>query len=431
MERDLTQDLTKQYASLFERKDIRKVFTFFQDIYRSGKLREMTSFAVWEVMHRLGLFSKQDYLSFANHDAILLAEQDQSVEALDQEVAQFFVARGLRADRSAQNWKLLFTAPDATLFGSIYPNDFDLYRSEDGGDQVAFVHHFPEQIKSIFVSSRGDLLVAVRGSVYHSADHGATFEKVLDLGSPISFPRHNNAITETPDGSLYMGEYGNIFDKKGWRKLAFLYASTDGGKTWRKSDFLIAKGANKHVHIVQYNQVLNRLLVADGDNYKRLWISGPLNTFRFESPDFTATNRFHIQMGGYTAIAESDGKVIFGTDYQGGTNFLVETVDGKSFKKKIIPDPFRRSPIDNMLVRKSARGEEIWANLPYSTPHSKCLLMVSLDSGRSWEKVFEYNRSTHTLWLVSASARPSRTIYISVESADNHERVVYRITDQC
>lgn len=134
-------------------------------------------------------------------------------------------------------------------------------------------------------------------------------------------------------------------------------------------------------------------------------------------------------MGGYTSIVESDGKILFGTDYQGGTNFLVETADGVKFTKRIVPDPYRRSPIDNMVLRKSRKGQEIWANLPYSTANSKCLLMYTDDDGESWNKVIEYNRATHKAWILSSSNEASDVIYISVENSKDKNRVVYKIAD--
>ena len=64
MGRDLTSDLTKQYSTLFEKKGMKKIFSFARDVYKSGKLREIISFAVWEMFHKLGLFPKKDYLVF-------------------------------------------------------------------------------------------------------------------------------------------------------------------------------------------------------------------------------------------------------------------------------------------------------------------------------------------------------------------------------
>lgn len=428
MGRDLTSDLTKQYSTLFEKKGMKRLFSFVQDVYRSGKSREIVSFAVWEILHKLRLFPKKDYLVFDKREAIKLNGKNLLGSEFDATVTQFFASSGLHAAKCELNWKLLYSH-NGEIFGCLYPDDCDLYKSVDGGKTVTLVNRFPESIKSIFVSSQNTILVCLKGSLHKSSDHGRSFEKTLDLGSSISFFRFNNAITETPNNVLLAGEYGNIWDKTEWRKLAYLYSSSDDGKTWKKSDFLIQKRTNKHVHIVKYSRILNKVMVADGDNYKRLWLSDPLDGTNFEYPNWRSVNKFHIQMGGYTAVVESNGKILFGTDYQGGTNFLVETTDGKKFSKKIIPDPYRRSPIDNMVLRKSKAGEEIWANLPFSTASTKCLLMYTANNGKTWNKVFDYNRSTHTVWLINSSTEISDELYFSVEDIRNKDRVVYRIAD--
>lgn len=425
----MRRDLTKKYSTLFEKKGMKRIFSFVQDVYQFGKLREITSFAVWEILHKFGLFPKKDYLVFDKREAIKLNGKSPLGTQFDAATTQFFASNGLRAVKSELNWKLLYFH-NGEIFGCLYPDDCDLYKSVDEGKTAVFVNRFPESIKSIFVSSQNTIIICLKGSLYRSSDLGKTFEKTLDLGSHISFFRFNNAITETPNKVLMAGEYGNILDKTGWRKLAYIYISSDDGKTWKTSDFLIQMGANKHVHIVKYSRVLNKVMVADGDNYKRLWLSSSLNGSDPENPHWELVTKFHIQMGGYTAVVESDGKVLFGTDYQGGTNFIVETTDGKKYTKRIIPDPYRRSPIDNMVLRKSKTGEEIWANLPFSTANTKCLLMYTADNGKSWNRVFEYNRSTHTVWLINSSTNTSDELYFSVEDLSSKNRVVYRITDK-
>jgi len=422
-------DLTKQYSLLFQKKGMKRVFSLAQDVYKFGKFREIVSFAVWEVFHKLGLFPKKDYLIFNNREAITLENEKLAGLEFDEKITQFFESRGLNATRCDHNWKLLYTNNKGEIFGCLYPDDCDLYKSIDGGKSIIFVKRFQEDIKSIFISSQNTIFVCVKGSVYKSSDNGVSFKKTLDLGSPISFFRFNNAMTETPNKTLAIAEYGNIYDKNGWKKLAYLYYSSDDGETWKKSDFLIRKGTNKHVHIVKYSRLLNKLMMADGDNYKKLWLSDSLDVSDAENPNWKPVNRFHIQMGGYTSVVESDGRIFFGTDYQGGTNFIVESTDGQKFTKKIVPDPYRRSPIDNMVLRKSKKGNEIWANLPFSTPNTKCLLMYTADHGESWNKVLEYNRSTHTVWLVSSSNEIADTLYFSVEDSKNNTRVVYKLAD--
>jgi hypothetical protein len=422
-------DLTKQYSGFFAKNGVKKLFSLVQDIYKFGKFRELVSFAVWEAYHKLGLFPKKDYLSFNNAEAIALENEKLASLEFDDRVNQYFGSRGLSATRCDHNWKQIYINNNGEIFGSLYPDDCDLYKSVDGGKSVVFVYKFPESIKSLFISSQNTIFVCVQGSMYRSSDNGASFRKTLDLGSPISFFRSNNAMTESPNKELWAGEYGNILEKNGWRKLAYLYHSADDGETWQVSDFLIQKGINKHVHIVKYSKLLNRLMVADGDNYKKLWISGPLDTFDFENPTWIPITKYHIQMGGYTAVVENDEKIFFGTDYQGGTNFIVETTDAKKYTKKIVPDPYRRSPIDNMLLRRSKKGSEIWANLPFSAPGTRCLLMYSDDGGSSWNKVFDYSRSTHSVWLISSSKETTDSVYISVQNQKTNARVVYKLVD--
>jgi hypothetical protein len=424
------RELTRRHALLFERKGVKNPFSFVRDVYKYGKTRELASFAVWELFHKLGLFPKQDYLKFDNSEALTLGNERLNGSDLGERMDRFFRSRGLSMNRSDHNWKRLFISNHREFFGCLYPNDEDLYRSMDNGKSIAFVKRFPEAIKSIFVSSHNTIFVCVKGAVYKNSDRGDSFEKLFDLGSSESFFRHNNAMTETPDGTLIIGEYGNVWDKNGWRQLAYLYLSSDDGETWDRSDFLIRRGTNKHVHLVKYSRLFNKIFMADGDNYKKLWVSDSLNSSDLMNPNkWKPVNRFHIQMGGYTSIVESDGKILFGTDYQGGTNFIVETRDGEKFDKKIVPDPYRRSPIDNMVVRKSKTGNEIWAVLPYSTSGTKCLLMYTTNGGESWNKVIEYTRGTHGVWLINSSNESADELYFSVESLKNSDRVVYKIAD--
>jgi hypothetical protein len=191
------------------------------------------------------------------------------------------------------------------------------------------------------------------------------------------------------------------------------------------------QGINKHVHVVKYSHLLNQLFVADGDNKKKLWISAPLNVRDWQTRnDWNVVNRFHIQMGGYTSVVETDEEIIFGTDYQGGTNFLVSTNDGRKYTIRVLPDPYRRSPIDNMVQRKSQSGQEIWANLPYCDKKTKSLLMCSPDGGKQWWKVLEYNWSTHRVSLVSSSTSVARDLYVSVQNVKQGDVTVYRISDK-
>lgn len=425
------RELTRRYALVFEKKGVKNPLSFVHDIYKSGKSRELVSFIAWELFHKLGLFPKKQYLKFNNSEVLRFDDESLGGLEFSERIDQFFRSRGLGIVSSDHNWKLLFiNNNNKEIFGCLYPDDRDLYKSTDHGESIIFIKKFPERIKSIFISSQNTIFVCVKGAVYKSSDGGDSFKKSLDLGSPESFFRYNNAMTETPDSTLIIGEYGNIWDKNGWRKLAYLYFSSDEGETWDRSDFLIKEGINKHVHLVKYSRLFNKIFMADGDNYKKLWASRALNSSDLQNPDnWKPVNRFHIQMGGYTSVIETDEKILFGTDYQGGTNFIVETTDGERFNKRIVPDPYRRSPIDNMVQRKSKHGNEIWANLPFSTSGSRCLLMYTANGGESWNKVIEYSRSTHKVWLISSSNEIADELYFSIENLQNDDRVVYKVVD--
>jgi BNR/Asp-box repeat protein len=422
-------DLTKQYSFLFEKKGGKQLISFVYDVYKSGKLREIFSFILWELFHRARLFSKNNYLKFNPGEAITLENTKISSFDFDEEIGCFLGKRELSATRSDHNWKLLYFGNPGEILGCLYPDDCNLYKSTDNGKSIISIKRFPQRIKSIFISSQNTIFVCTEGFIYKSSDDGASFTKSLDLGSTESTFRFNNAMTEAPNRVLILGEYGNVWGRTGWKNLAYLYFSFDGGETWKKSDFLIRKGINKHVHLVKYSRLLNKMLVADGDNKKKLWIGDLPESANIENPPWEPVNRFHIQMGGYTSIAENDEKILLGTDYQGGTNFIVETSDGEKFTKRIVPDPYRRSPIDNMVQRKSRNGNEVWANLPYSTEGTKCLLMYTKDGGKSWNRVIEYNRSTHTVWLINSSNEAKDELYYSIKDLMNNDRVVYKISD--
>ena len=424
------RELTRRHSLLFEKKGVRNLYSLFNDLYQYQKWSELVSFAVWELFHKLRLFPEKKYLKFNNSKGLTLENEKLNAPEFGEKIDQLFSSRDLLATRSSPNWKLVFIKKDGEIIGCQYPDDKELFRSTDQGETVIRLQRFPEQIKAIFVSSQNTIFVCVKGAVYKSADNGGSFIKTLDLGSSESFFRHNNAMTETPDKTLIIGEYGNVWEKRGWRKLAYLYSSSDAGETWERSDFLITKGINKHIHLVKYSRLFDRVLMADGDNKKKLWVSEPISSsVSINHNRWEPINKFHIQMGGYTSIVENDQKILFGTDYQGGTNFIVDTTDCKKFTKRIVPDPYRRSPIDNMVPRKSKKGNEVWANLPYSTANTKCVLMYTDDGGESWNKVIEYNRATHKVWLLSSSNEAADELYFSIENSIDKSRVVYKIAD--
>ncbi len=425
--------ITKKYSHLAEKKGIAKVYhlalSFFPlviDVIKSGKLREILSFAVWEVQHKMGLFSKKRYITFEKIEPFILKEGD--------EIGSYNFDDATKDDnfeiKLTRNWKLFHRDSHNTIYGCLADDNTVLYKSTDNGKTVEKLHTFKWVIKAIFVSQEDIIFVDTKGEIYRSEDAGKSFELSLELSEEDSSIFHHYGMTQIPDGRLFVGEYGNVAKEGLWANIAYIYGSSDLGKTWQRSDFLKKQGVNKHVHMIKYSHLLDRLILADGDNKKQLWISKPLENFNFSQNPWNLVTKFHIQMGGYTSMVETDSKMILGTDYLGGTNFLVETQDGKNFTKKVIPDPYRRSPVHDLI----RRGSEIWSVL--NNPNSKdakCLLMVSSNEGKSWRRVIEYDGTKHLIMINSGDTKSPSSISFAIttmEEGGGEKGVCYEIRDK-
>ena len=178
---------------------------------------------------------------------------------------------------------------------------------------------------------------------------------------------------------------------------------------------------NKHVHILKWSNLIQGLVMTDGDNQKNIWVNR--SDCNFESPSknskkgWKRLNKNHLQKGGYTAIAEINATILLGTDYNGGSNFLAVTSNMLDFKFKTIPNPYRRAPFDRIVVRLNAKNElEVWSSLVFWNSESvKSLLMVSYDHGQTWKKVVEYDGTQLNLRLISMSNTITRNVYFTLK----------------
>lgn len=405
---------------------LRRSLALVRTAYRDQKLPELSSFAIWEALHRLHLYRTDRYVSFTDDGVLTLEDQD--VTGLDRSAAgRFWEQQGLAVRPATSDWKVLVASGDDWI-GTLASSPSVVRHTRKQGGSPTPVHDFGSEVESVFADRRKTIFVGVRGSVHRRLDTGGAFEEVLRLSTPQSYFRRSVGMTETPGGLLILGEYGNVRHGRDWANVANLYTSSDGGSSWERSEFLKQRGANKHVHFVWYSDVLEAVLIADGDNKKRLWISDPINPGAASLPKLNLINRFHLQMGGHTAVAELEGRVILGTDYMGGTNFLLDTADGRAFRKRIVPDPYRQSPIMQLVKRRSRDGIELWALLPYSSSRSRSLLMFSRDGGQSWVRTVEYDHR-HGVQVVSSSADIQDVLYVSFTDRTRDVRAVYAIGD--
>lgn len=416
-------DVSSRYFALLKKPGVYwpvYLWRFLETVRRVGKRRELVSFARWEVMHRLHLYQLSNrYLKFTDDPYLVLTDNS---DLMEQQVIPELSFRPVAID-----WKYCVETPDSQLWGCCFSQPNALYRSDDGSQSVILLHEFERPITSFFVSRQHCLFVCSDGVIHRSDDRGRSFRVVMRLSTPISYFLFNNGMTELPDGTLLIGEYGSIWHGRAWQNLAYLYYSTDGGEIWHTSDFLLRQGVNKHVHLVRYSPLLNTLFLTDGDNKKQAWFNKTLSHFDQQADAQTVgwhlVNQHHHQTGGYTSVAETNEAVLFGSDYLGGTNFMVRTVDGSRYERLVLPDPYRRSPIMNMITRQTATGTEVWA-VSYSCllGKAKSLLMYTADSGKTWSRVIEFDGTKNEVRLVNFSSHSSDTLYISVSRFGQHER---------
>ncbi|WP_128543388.1 exo-alpha-sialidase [Larkinella soli] len=404
------------------------------NVYRTGKLIELISFMIWELQHFFGLIEKDNYLKFTGSPYYRLKKgKIEGLQAVDAAGEGNRPAFTLKPTDTA--WKLCFISVDQTYWGTVHGQDNILVFSRDQGRTLEPAHVFNHPITSLFISRKNHLFVCSDGGLWRS-ETGTEFKPVLSFTTRISYFLFNNGMTELPDGTLLIGEYGSLWLGKAWKNLAYLYSSDSDGREWKKNDFLIRYGVNKHIHIVKYSPLLKAVVLTDGDNKKRIWLNRSLQDFgilgKTRESGWNLLHSFHIQTGGYTSMVEAGNTVLLGSDYLGGTNFLMSTVDGLNYRRQVIPDPYRRCPLINMVTRKTAGGTETWALLHCSiSSGTRCLLMVSSDEGRTWKRVLDYDGKKAEVRLVSSSDRPQETILISVitQGRDGDVHRVYTVSD--
>lgn len=431
-------DVSSKYFAKFSQSgvfNLTYVWRFLLDIQRVGKLSELISFVLWETMHRLRLYQAgNQYVRFTDDSYLSIRNEENLTGNLI--FGSFIAEQGLCFQAVDVDWKYCVQTRGGVLLGCCYSQGNALVYSDNQSESAVLLYTFGHPITSLFINQQDVLFVCSNGVVYKSDDLGNSFKSVLSLSTSISYFLFNNGMTELPDQTLMIGEYGSIWRGKNWQNLAFLYYSFDGGDTWNTSDFLMRQGVTKHIHLVKYCSRLKSVLLTDGDNKKQLWMNTTLSHYNKQADrqktGWRLINKFHHQTGGYMSMAETDEAVLFGSDYLGGTNFIVSTTNGKQFRKLVLPDPYRRSPVMNMITRQSSSGNEIWA-VSYSclSGKAKSLLMCTKDSGQSWAKVIEFDGTKNEVRLASSSSMLSDTLYISItdygHEPSQHKYRVYKV----
>ena len=376
---------------------------------------ELLSFICWEIQYNLSLYRKKDILKFIEPEPLYKFKHiKKDVNVL---------SSGYKITNSKYNWSYS-VENSSSLWGCLFEDEAKLYQLISK-DKLVECYKFDNKIKGLYIDKINNIYACVKGIIYKSKDNGYTFKKVLELSTENSYFL-KDAFTETPSGELFIGEYANIWKNNDWVFVGYLYHSKDNGDTWEILDFLKHQNVNKHIHIIKWSDLINGLILSEGDNKKRIWFTKSntnLNTTSNISEDgWKKANKYHIQKGGHTAMVELNGKIIFGSDYMGGTNFLISTKDMLQFKEKVVPNPHRRCLFRRMIVRINKNGEsEIWTNLNFEYGGGvKCLIMVSIDSGKTWRKVIQYDGKQFKVRIISCSNHIAKVLYILlVNNKDN------------
>ncbi|MFD4930803.1 WD40/YVTN/BNR-like repeat-containing protein [Peribacillus butanolivorans] len=423
------RQITKEFSSFFHLKGFSLIFEiikrlkgFLLYLHINNKYEEFLSFLAWEIFHILKL-NKNSYINFNNNPCLKLS--DEQLLKIG-EINQGF--NGGICERVHLPWKLVYIVNNEEMWGVISPRLHVLVKSSDEGNSYTDVFSFPSIIDSLYVSRHNKIFVCCAGKVYKSKDNGATFDVVLKLSTSESYFLHDYGITEDEKGTIFIGEYGNIWSgKNGWKNIAFIYLSKDNGETFNQTDFFIKQGANKHIHIIRFCSYFKQLFLTDGDNKKRIWINESMQNFTKKSSGnehgWMLMNKRHINTGGYLSVISLTDGILFGSDYLGGTNFLIKIRDSKKLEKKILPDPIRRNPISNLVNVKSSNGNQIWVNSrnDLGSKHSKSMLFYSNDNGETWLKFIEYDGIKCDIVIKSASLNPTKYFFASIINKNNND----------
>jgi hypothetical protein len=336
---------------------------------------------------------------------------------------------GVAGIETPTNWGLITATNDGLIIGTIRDEPHVLKRSNDLFDPPVNLFEFSSPILMVFVSRSDYIFVSTKGLVYVSKNGGRHFEVVLELSNVESAVWSNHGIDETPEG-LIIGEYGIIVERSRsrsfWRSVAFLYVTRDFGDTWDRIDYLSQTGG-KHVHLVKYSRRFRRLLVTDGDKRKRsFWLNG---IRRMGADDFRR-GRFDslLTSGGHTAFTEVTGATILGTDNHGGTNSIISINSNSAISVRMLPPPYRHSPVINMhsvyAVEQSATFVSLFSGIREKW---KSALIYSDDAGKTWKRLIEYNGQKVAFSIANSQEGQGLPLILAYENLRSGEKKTFII----
>jgi|GEM_PF-6915666 hypothetical protein len=222
-----------------------------------------------------------------------------------------------------------------------------------------FYDHHRKLLRSVEGGGRIRNFVCIGVCVYFIVDgrlrsvtvDGDVQDEGLVLSSPASRVL-DQGIAAAPDGTLVVAEYKH--DACGVSG-AYAYVRRPYSDRWEAVTAL-AKRVDKHCHIVVFDPYTARFYITCGDNRKMLACLdvGPVRT------DVHIISTGTWRAGGFMCAAVSDASIICGTDYTGGTNYLVEVSGGRIRNKSVLRMPFRRSIVTAIDISRAGTLYTAW-----------------------------------------------------------------------
>ena len=300
--------------------------------------------------------------------------------------------RNFSVVESATRWFIITESADGMICGVTHDRPHVLQRANNLSSTPTELFEFNKRILCVFISSSSRIFVATNGVVYLSKNGGSHFDPVLQLSDDDSSVWHDHGIDETPEG-LVIGEYANIIASRTWnfyKSVAYLYLSRDDGESWRRFDYLVQTGA-KHIHLVKYSRRFGRLLVTDGDKRKQSYWVGLIG--QMKPRDFKEARFDSFALGGgHTAFAETENATLLGTDYRIAPNSIICVRSPEDSNARMLPRPYRHSPVLNMLRMKHHAGTITFAYLYGGLcPRCQNALIYSDNDGDSWYRLIEFD----------------------------------------
>jgi hypothetical protein len=196
---------------------------------------------------------------------------------------------------------------------------------------------------SNFAPLAGRVYFVVDGELYSVAAESDVRKENLRFSTKESTVL-DQGIARDDDGNLVVVEYK--LDMSGVSG-ALLYVLRAGDAQWTTIDTL-ARRVDKHCHIVFFDPASQIFYVTCGDNRKilaTLDLKGQEANLQIVSDGAGKT-------GGYLSAVPWEGGFLCGTDYTGGTNFLVLIRGGRIVRKEVLRNPFRRSVVTSMVAAR-------------------------------------------------------------------------------